>query len=245
MPAAALALVFAPAGSRAGVITIAVSGNQGGDALSAQAVFTTSAGFVDIKLTNTLTPSQIIGAGSLISDLSFTLSNAPGTLNLGSASATGTEGNLGNNGNVLSSFPGLPILRWLGLGVPPPGGTGTPVNISGNTVTLNVLGGGMPFDMILPDGTSFPNANASVIGFNPSVLGTLDIILPLSGVTANTTVTSATFSFGTGPDHFLTGSPGPLPIPEPATIALVLSGLGSFGVAGLRRLRRQPADVTA
>jgi hypothetical protein len=236
-------LVFAPAGSQAALITFTASGTQGGDPLSAQAQFATSAGQVVITLTNTLSPSQIVGAGSLLTDIQFTLSDLPGTV--GTRSATGTEGNLGNNGNVLSSFPGLSIPRWVGLGPPPPGGTGF-FNVIANVIVAEVIGGGPPFDMILPNGTSFPNANASVIGANPSVIGPLTITLALSGVTANTTVIAATFSFGTGPDHFLDGTPvPPPPIPEPATIALAVSGVATFGFAGLRRLRRQPADLTA
>ncbi len=35
-------------------------------------------------------------------------------------------------------------------------------------------------------------------------------VLDLAGVTASTTVTAATFSFGTGPDTFVDGTPGTL-----------------------------------
>jgi hypothetical protein len=43
----------------------------------------------------------------------------------------------------------------------------------------------------------------------------------------------------------LKGAAPPGVVPEPATIALAVSGLATFGFAGLRRLRRRPADLTA
>ena len=67
--------------------------------------------------------------------------------------------------------------------------------------------------MLLPSSTSFPNANGSITDgpFNPFVVGPATFTLALSGVTADTTITSATFSFGTGPDTFVTGVPAGVP----------------------------------
>jgi hypothetical protein len=65
--------------------------------------------------------------------------------------------------------------------------------------------------LILPSGASFPSANASITGgqFNPFVVGPATFALALSGVTAATTITEATFSFGTEPDTFIP-VPGPV-----------------------------------
>ena len=62
------------------------TGNDG--ALSASAAFTTSAGPLSVTITNTAYCGSIRSAGQAVSDLSFTLSNAPGTL--GATTATGT-----------------------------------------------------------------------------------------------------------------------------------------------------------
>jgi hypothetical protein len=71
--------------------------------------------------------------------------------------------------------------------------------------------GGQPSQLILPSSSSFPNVNSSITGgqFNPFVVGPATFTLALSGVTAATTITQATFSFGTGPDTFIT-VPGPI-----------------------------------
>src|SRR5213080_596533 len=68
-PAAALSFTFfTPAGSTCG-----------GEACAAEAVITTGAGSISVVLTDLLTPAQVLSAGQALSDLSFTLGNAPGT----------------------------------------------------------------------------------------------------------------------------------------------------------------------
>jgi hypothetical protein len=115
-----------------------------------------------------------------------------------------------------------------------------------NTITLETIGGGQPDQMILPLGASYPDANNGITGdknpgqFNPFVDGPATFTLALSGVTANTTLSSVSFSFGTSPDTFLSGliipPRPPVEVPEPPTLALM--GAVLLIVFGVRRFRR-------
>jgi len=230
--AAVAAVVIGLAGVQPAQATpFSVSANTPDGPVAATADFTVSNGQIQIVLTNDLTPSQIISAGQTLSDVKFTLSNAPGNVN--SASATGTEATINGSGGIASSTPGASIPRWVGAGPAPPGGQGT-FTITGNTILLQTIGGGQPSELILPSGTSFPNANASITGgqFNPFVVGPLTITLALSGVTASTTVSDVFLSFGTGPDVEIPTNP----VPEPST--LVMATMGLLGFAGYRMRRR-------
>jgi hypothetical protein len=195
-PAAAVAISFeTPSGSTCG-----------GEACAAEAAFTTGAGSISVTITDLLTPAQVISAGQALSDLQFTLSNAPGTQ--GTLTASGQLANIGAGGTV-TNVSGTPV-RFIGQGPPPPGGSGI-FTVSGNTILMEAIGGGQPSQMILPAGGSFTNANASITGgqFNPFVIGPASFTLSFSGVTAATTVTAATFSFGTGPDFSFLVCPAP------------------------------------
>src|SRR5262249_9758172 len=112
--------------------------------------------------------------------------------------------------------------------------SGNNAGVSGAVVTLEAIGGGQPSQMIAPwiaDGGQYTNANNGVKNFNSYVIGPGTFTLNLSGVTADTTVIAATFSFGTQPDIFIDGHP----VPEPST--LVLAGIGGLGVFGMVRLK--------
>ncbi len=172
-------------------------GNDG--PITAQADFTTSAGSLQITLTDTVAANVIRSAGQALSDITFTLSNAPGAL--GTTSATGQLGDVSGSG-LVTYVTGTPTDGW------EPGGHFT---IVGNTITLETIGGGQPAQMIAPNianGGTYTNVNNGFQNFNSYVIGPATFTLALTGVTADTTVTAATFSFGTNPDTFLPGTPG-------------------------------------
>jgi len=224
----------------AATIQYLASGNSSDGPLSASADFTTSAGQLSVTITNLLSPAQIRSAGQTVSDLIFTLSNAPGTL--GSTSASGQLANISSTGAV-TNVGGTPN-RWLGQGPPPPGGTGF-FSIVGNTITMEAIGGGQPSQLLLPLSSTFANANASITGgqFNPFVVGPETFNLSLSGVTGATTITGVTFSFGTGPDFFLPGTnavPGPI---AGAVVPGLIAALGGMFVAWRRRRQQRAAAV--
>ena len=214
--------------AQATTITYNASGTGTDGALAASAVFTTSAGQVQVTLTDLLSASAIRSAGQALSDISFTLSNGPGSL--GATSASGQLGTVSSSG-VVTYVAGSPT-RFLGTG-------GGNLGISGNTVTLEAIGGGQPTQMIAPtiaNGGTYTNVNGGFSNFDPYTIGPATFTLALSGVTANTTITAANFSFGTGPDTFLPGTPGNTPaVPEPSSLLLLGTGVLS-GAGFLRRL---------
>lgn len=245
---ALLGLALIPPSSRAEMFVASGTGSDG--SLSASADFTFGAGTLTVTLTNTLLNSVIRSNGQGLSDFSFTLSNAPGAL--GSTSASGQFGNIDGNGKVTyassdSRTGDTSPVRWLGVG-----GGSFGINATTRTISLEAIGGGKPSQMIAPylaNGSSYTNANKGLRQMSSWLIGPATFTLHLSGVTAATTVTAATFSFGTGPDTKLTGSlvppSHPTGVPDaavPAPPSFVLLGCGSVGLAVmLVRPRRRRA----
>lgn len=235
--AVAVVLIAAP-GASAAAITFTTSGSDSDGPLAASAMFVTSAGQIQLVLSNDLAANVIRSAGQAVSDISFTLSGAAGTL--GTTSATGQFGNI-NPDHSVTYIAGSPT-RWLGAG-----GQGN-FSVVGSMVTLEAIGGGQPSQMIAPaiaDGAVYGNLNNGFRNFNPYVIGPATFTFAMSGVSSNTTVTSVTFSFGTGPDTFLSGTctsgcggsgGGGQTVPEPATLVLFAGGLAAY--ASLLRRRR-------
>jgi VPDSG-CTERM motif len=209
--------LLATSAAFAGSFTFTASGTGSDGPLSASASFTTSAGTIDITLNNLL--ANPTSAGQLISDLTFTLGG--GTTTGGAlGSSAGTEITVNADGTFTTG--GTVATGW---------------SLTANdTVTffLNGLVGGQPQHLIIgpPDGSGlYSAANASIRNFNPQLASGATFQITDANITAATTITSATFSFGTGPETFLPGVPPGVP-DSGATVALL--GLAMIGLAAFR-----------
>jgi hypothetical protein len=232
--------------SQADMWTASGTGSDG--ALDAQATFTISDGQIQVTITNLLSAASIRSIGQSVSDLSFTISNAPGTNT--SNTAAGQLANVDKNGNVTLE-PGTPG-RWVGLETEKIGKNKLKVlggfNITGDTITLEAIGGNQPNELILPADIGGKYASAKGGGFdshNFSTDGPATFTLDLMGVTSSTTITAVTFSFGTSPDTFLTGMEVPMggggqggggnTVPVPPSAVLLGFGFLAFGCMTWRR----------
>src|SRR5262249_48945213 len=96
-----------------------------------------------------------------------------------------------------------------------------------------------------PDaGNTYSAGNGSIAGnkpHNPFLFESATFTITGAGITADTTITSATFSFGTtrGVDV-----PGVI-VPEPSSLVLCLSGVGLAGMFGIFRQWRGRGAVSA
>ena len=152
-------VVFAVSALPARADLWSASSNSADGPLLAEASFAVSNQQIQVTITNLLDPTKIKSAGQAVSDLIFSISNDPGknTSNL----AAGSLVSVGSGGSV-SSVSGTPG-RWVGLEK-----SGTKVlggfNISGDTITLETIGGGKPTELILPDslGGKYTSANSSI-----------------------------------------------------------------------------------
>lgn len=232
---ASAALLASSVGAQATTISFSASGNSNDGPLSARADFTTGAGFIDVTLTNTLAASVIRSAGQALSDVSFTLSNAPGT----QGTLSVLSGQLGNvNGSGVVSFTSGSPVRFVGMGPPPPDGTGN-FQVTGNTILMEAIGGGQPSQMIAPaigNGGTYTNVNNGFQNFSPYTIGPATFVLDFSGITAATTVDSVVFSFGTGPDTFIAV---PAPLIGHGLLALLAIGGVLFGGKLLQNFKKR------
>ena len=188
--------------------------------VNASATFVTGNGTITITLNDLLANPKSVG--ELISDLDFTLSNhaTMGTLANSTAQEISIAGNIGTPGGTVST------------------GWALNDNVSGG-LQLDVLGTSVgPSHLIIGPGP-YTNANGSINGnkpHNPFLNGTATFTVDVSGVTAATTVTGATFSFGTESGVTVPGTSGGggTSVPEPASLGLLGLGLAGLGLARRR-----------
>lgn len=226
-------VTFSLVASAASFTTPIGSTDPANETVSATANITTSNGQVTIDLFNNLTASQVISAGQNLSDLSFTLSGtfATGLVSTTNRTYTGTFIDVGTNGAVTA--------------VASPTLNGWAFSNIGSVFLLEDLGTlAGPAQTIIGgtagSSTAYSNAGGSIDSngpHNPFIQGVAHFTLNIAGVTANTSVTAATFSFGTDLGDNIPGTPSS--VPEPISSALVGTGLISLFFLRRRATSRQ------
>jgi hypothetical protein len=232
----ALGTVVAPA--HAGMITYVTptGSTAGGQPVNASATFTTSANTLTIVLNNLqANPKSVVQA---LSDLSFTLGNGGSLTGATQTGAVSQEITINGDGTFS-----------LGANLTSVSAVGWPFAVNSATEgTLDVLaaGGAGPSHLIIgpPDaGGNYSAANGSIAGnkpHNPFLFESVTFTITGSGITADTTITSATFSFGTTSGVNVNGVQGPGVISEPSSFVLALGGFGVLVLVGSYRSLRRP-----
>jgi hypothetical protein len=199
----------------AGTSSVLATGtSSGGFQLAGEANFVTSAGSLTVTPlipTGMITAGTIVNASQTLTEVSF-LTNTPNT-GIG----------VNTNNAVLANFNGT-VNPALVVGLAPTNWTmnttATGINDSTFIVTsLNSLLPGFTNQFILPAGTTYPNADASITSGaqNPFVDGPLTVNIQNSNFTPTTTVSDVMLGFGinsagTGPATLLQAVPVPGPV---------------------------------
>jgi hypothetical protein len=185
------------------------------DPVSAQATFNISSGEIVITLSNLQT--GIHAAGQVVSELSFTTVNANNLSSSVLASSSAQLVTVGKSGYSLGSTMST------GWGY-----------ATGHLSDL--VNGDSPSHTIIGPSTDNPNSSITK-NHNPFLYESATFTITGAGITSNTTIASATFSFGTTPGDDVRGRQVvTTTTPEPSTIAI--AGLGALGFIGYGLRRR-------
>jgi hypothetical protein len=197
-----------------------------GQPVDATATFTTSTDQIVVVLNNLIVNPTDVSQN--ISDLFFTVSTGQtsGTINQGLSSGTSRtvagDGSFTDNGTVSPT-------HWA-------------LQTSGSQLLLNDLTGGQPNQTIIGSpgaGNTYSSANGSIAGngpHNPFLFGPVSFTLSVAGVTDSSTITAATFSFGTVAGQNVEGVAA---VPEASTATVAVFGAVACLAYGWSRHRRE------
>ena len=209
----------------------AVGATTSGGAVDATATITTAAGMITLSLTNLeANPTDV---AQNLSDFEFTLSDGMATGATFAAGAVDSAQqitvNHGGTATLGSSLTTAAAIDWA---------LSTPTTAE---IMLDKLPNG-PSQLIIGPSASgglYSNANGSIAGNGPHnafLDQTVTWVIDDPNVTADSTVTAATFSFGTTEGADLV--PGTLvpgsPVPEPSFYGAVAAGLAGLLIAARR-----------
>jgi hypothetical protein len=198
--------------------------------VSDSATFTTGKGTITISLRDL--QANPTADTQLLSDLRFTL-RVGTTTGSSLSNSSGQEISVDKNGNY--SLGSTKATGWA---------YSTP---NSSTGYLDVLGTPVgPAHLLIgpPDGSNhYSKANGSIAGnksHNPFLNQLATYIITAPNVTVNTTIASATFSFGTAQGAIsLPGQPVQIAPESSSIVMMVLGVLGNLGLAGRHRFRRR------